>query len=72
MTELIHQSPGLFKIMLFGSEFKNLKIKTGDAEINLVQGGSGPPLLLIHGYPQTHVIWHIAVFQWALIRKYVL
>ncbi|MGD0119098.1 MAG: alpha/beta hydrolase, partial [Candidatus Binatus sp.] len=23
-----------------------------------VQGGSGPPLLLLHGYPQTHVIWH--------------
>jgi len=21
-------------------------------------GGSGPPLLLLHGYPQTHVIWH--------------
>jgi haloacetate dehalogenase len=23
-----------------------------------VQGGSGPPLLLLHGYPQTHVMWH--------------
>jgi len=23
-----------------------------------VWGGSGPPLLLLHGYPQTHVIWH--------------
>ncbi|MBN9669099.1 alpha/beta hydrolase [Labrenzia aggregata] len=21
-------------------------------------GGSGPPLLLLHGYPQSHVIWH--------------
>jgi haloacetate dehalogenase len=21
-------------------------------------GGSGPPLLLLHGYPQTHVMWH--------------
>lgn len=21
-------------------------------------GGSGPPLLLLHGHPQTHVIWH--------------
>ena len=23
-----------------------------------VVGGSGPPLLLLHGYPQTHVMWH--------------
>ena len=21
-------------------------------------GGAGPPLLLLHGYPQTHVMWH--------------
>ncbi len=21
-------------------------------------GGSGPPVLLLHGYPQTHVMWH--------------
>jgi haloacetate dehalogenase len=26
--------------------------------IHGVTGGSGPPLLLLHGYPQTHVIWH--------------
>ena len=27
-------------------------------EIFYRTGGSGPPLLLLHGYPQTHVIWH--------------
>ena len=26
-----------------------------------MQGGSGPPVLLLHGYPQTHVMWHKVV-----------
>jgi len=43
---------------MFSDEFKKIKIKTSGAEINLVHGGSGSPLLLLHGYPQTHVIWH--------------
>lgn len=29
-------------------------------QIRGVIGGSGPPLLLLHGYPQTHAIWHRA------------
>ena len=33
-------------------------IETGEAEIHLVRGGEGPPLLLLHGYPQSHVCWH--------------
>jgi haloacetate dehalogenase len=28
------------------------------ARIHCVAGGSGPPLLLLHGYPQTHAMWH--------------
>jgi haloacetate dehalogenase len=43
---------------LFGSEFKSIDINTNGAQIHLVHGGSGPPLLLLHGYPQTHLIWH--------------
>lgn len=43
---------------MFGDGFTNVQIKTTGAEINLVHGGSGYPLLLLHGYPQTHVIWH--------------
>lgn len=27
-------------------------------QIHTVIGGSGPPLLLLHGHPQTHAIWH--------------
>ena len=37
--------------------FEQRRIATSGAEINLVTGGSGPPLLLLHGYPQTHLMW---------------
>src|SRR5215472_16532368 len=33
-------------------------IPTTGAAIRTFRTGSGPPLLLLHGYPQTHVIWH--------------
>ena len=38
--------------------FAERRINAGEAEIHLRMGGKGPPLLLLHGYPQTHVIWH--------------
>ena len=38
--------------------FINKTIKTAKASINLVASGSGPPLLLLHGYPETHGMWH--------------
>ena len=38
--------------------FERTQIETTGTTINLVRGGSGPPLLLLHGYPQTHVEWH--------------
>lgn len=43
---------------MFSSDFDKIRIETSGAEINLIHGGSGSPLLLLHGYPQTHVIWH--------------
>jgi haloacetate dehalogenase len=36
---------------------RDFKLENG-LEIHGVVGGSGPPLLLLHGYPQTHAIWH--------------
>jgi len=38
--------------------FTTADIDAGGTTIHTVYGGSGPPLLLLHGYPQTHVIWH--------------
>lgn len=38
--------------------FEEQRVDVGDAQIFCRRGGDGPPLLLLHGYPQTHVIWH--------------
>src|ERR671922_287831 len=38
--------------------FETRRITTSGATIHTRHGGSGPPLLLLHGYPQTHVEWH--------------
>ena len=38
--------------------FERRRVDAPGASINLVVGGSGPPLLLLHGYPQTHAMWH--------------
>jgi haloacetate dehalogenase len=39
-------------------DFERRRIRTSGATINLVIGGDGPPILLLHGYPQTHAMWH--------------
>ena len=38
--------------------FRYERVKTEGAEINVAIGGNGPPLLLLHGNPLTHVSWH--------------
>jgi haloacetate dehalogenase len=38
--------------------FQTRQVDSAGTSINLRIGGSGPPLLLLHGYPQTHVMWH--------------
>jgi haloacetate dehalogenase len=48
--------------------FKQLTRKTSGAAINFVTGGSGPPLLLLHGYPETHLMWRKVAPQ--LARKF--
>jgi haloacetate dehalogenase len=51
-STLAAQPPALFP------GFQSRRIQTAGAVINTVVGGSGPPLLLVHGSPQTHVEWH--------------
>jgi len=48
--------------------FVQRKLRTSGATINLVLGGEGPPVLLLHGYPQTHAMWHKVAPQ--LARDY--
>ena len=44
-------------------QFTHHRIPTSGTTINLVKGGKGKPLLLLHGYPQTHVMWHKVAAQ---------
>lgn len=39
--------------------FQLRTIETSEATMRVRVGGSGPPLLLLHGHPQTHVMWHL-------------
>src|SRR5579884_3177568 len=49
----------------FFSGFRRFKTNTSGAIINAVVGGSGPGLLLLHGYPQTHIMWRKIAAQLA-------
>jgi haloacetate dehalogenase len=38
--------------------FNEAKVSTSGTTIHAIFGGTGPAVLLLHGYPQTHVLWH--------------
>lgn len=38
--------------------FVTRKVRVNGVTIHLVTGGEGPPVLMLHGYPQSHVMWH--------------
>lgn len=38
--------------------FEARRIRSNGVTINLATAGQGPPLLMLHGYPQTHSMWH--------------
>ncbi len=43
----------------FPASFRNERIKTSGAEINAVIGGSGPPVLMFHGAPDSVISWRL-------------
>jgi len=48
--------------------FKKQVFSYNSIDINYVINGTGPPLLLLHGYPQTYFIWHKIASE--LSKKY--
>jgi haloacetate dehalogenase len=42
------------------ANFTEQHVSTDRGQIFARVGGDGPPLLLLHGYPQTHLMWHAA------------
>jgi len=38
--------------------FEHQQVTTSGMTINLVKGGNGPGVLVLHSYPQTHAMWH--------------
>jgi haloacetate dehalogenase len=40
------------------ADFTATSVEANGIRLHVAHSGSGPPLLLLHGYPQTHVMWH--------------
>lgn len=40
------------------ARFEQVRVAVDGVTINAVTGGDGPPVLLLHGFPQTHAMWH--------------
>ncbi|WP_343315295.1 alpha/beta hydrolase [Brucella sp. BE17] len=56
-TGLVRCEPVEGSVSSFFPGFRSLDIDAGDVRFAGVIGGSGPPLLLLHGFPQTHIAW---------------
>ena len=41
------------------------KVAGEGADLNYRRWGEGPPLVFLHGYPQTHVTWHCVAAEFA-------
>jgi haloacetate dehalogenase len=50
------EAPEALRTLIPGFTARLLRLP--EADIAVATGGSGPPVLLLHGYPQTHAMWH--------------
>jgi haloacetate dehalogenase len=64
------QEPTTDTTRFFPAGFKAAKVQTSGATINVVTGGSGPPLLLLHGAPFSHISWRLVAPE--LAKQYTL
>lgn len=43
---------------MFPKKFQQQTISVNGIKLCVTTGGQGPALILLHGFPQTHIIWH--------------
>jgi haloacetate dehalogenase len=63
--ENVEAQQGASDTTRFFPGFVRASVQTSGTTINLVKGGGGPPLLLLHGAPQSHVSWRLIAPQLA-------
>lgn len=51
--------------------FEEDRQSAGEATYFVAQGGAGPPLLLLHGFPETHLCWTEVAPSLARVRRVV-
>jgi haloacetate dehalogenase len=64
----VQAQPAAANTLRFFPGFTADRVQTSGATINLVKGGNGPPVLLLHGAPQSHVSWRLVAPE--LAREY--
>lgn len=55
-----HGTTALAAAVALFTGFEARELPTPRGTVHALVGGSGPPLLLLHGYPQSHLMWHAA------------